>query len=150
MLSYLISCFFKIIIRAQSLYSRCHILNHVDELGRLGGGNPGKIQPSGFNAHVFHKIFKESEFSPRIIITFQVMAFAGMSPGDPYPVRSLYQGRKKKLGAHTPGARNPDDPYIRGILHSPHTCKICRSVAAPVAEKTYDFWFPFRHDFLLC
>jgi hypothetical protein len=133
MLSYLISRFFKINIGPEGLYGRCHILNHIDELGRFSRGYPGKIHPAGFNAHVFHKIFKESEFSPRIIVTFQVMAFAGMSPGHPDSVRSLRQGRKKKLGTHAPGARNPDDPDIRGIFHSTYPGKICGSVAAPVA-----------------
>jgi hypothetical protein len=133
MLSYLISRFFKIIIGPEGLYGRCHILDHVDKLGRFGRGYPGKTQPAGFNAHMFHKIFKKSEFSPRIIITFQVMAFAGMSPGDPDSVRPLCQGRKKKLGTHATGARNPYDPYIRGIFHSSDTCKVCGAVAAPVA-----------------
>jgi len=133
MLSYLISCFFKIIIRPQSLYCRCHILDHVYKLGRFGRGDPGKTKPAGFNAHVFHKIFKESEFSPSVIITFQVMAFAGMSPGHPDSIGSLHESREKKLGAHTTGTRNPDDPDIRGIFHSSDTCKVRGSVAAPVA-----------------
>ena len=44
MLSYLISCFFKIFIRSQGLYGRRNILDHIDKLGRFGGGDPGKTE----------------------------------------------------------------------------------------------------------
>jgi len=98
---------------------------------------------------MLHKVFKESEFSPRIVITFQVMTFARMSPGDPDSVRSLSQSRKEKLGTHAPGAGNPYNPDIGRIFHSPDTGKVCCSITAPVAEKADYFWFSFRHNFLL-
>jgi len=82
---------------------------------------------------MFHKIIEKSEFSAGIIITFQVMAFARMSPGHPDTVSPLHEGRKKKLGAHTPGAWYSDDPDVRRILHPSDTRKVSGSVAAPVA-----------------
>jgi hypothetical protein len=133
MLSYLISCFFEIIVGPKGLYRRCHFFDDIDEFGRFGRGYPGKTEPSGLNTHVFHKIFKESEFSPRIVITFQVMALAGMSPGDPDSVSSLRESGQKKLWAHAPGARNSYDPDVRRVFHSSHSGKIRSTVTAPVA-----------------
>ncbi len=42
------------------------------------------MKPFGFNSHVLQQVFHEGEFSSCVVITFQVMAFTRMSPGDPY------------------------------------------------------------------
>jgi len=64
--------------------------DHIDKLGRFGGGNPRKLQSFGLDAHVFHQVLEQGELSTGVVITFQVMAFAGMSPGHPDAVRTLY------------------------------------------------------------
>jgi hypothetical protein len=35
---------------------------------------------------MFHKVLEKNKSSSKIIITFQVMAVAGMSPGNPHPI----------------------------------------------------------------
>jgi len=49
---------------------------------------------------VLQKPFQESELSPRVVITFQVMAVSGVSPGHPHPVRSVPERGQNELGAH--------------------------------------------------
>jgi len=61
------------------------------------------------------------------------MAVAGMSPGNPDAIRSLPDGRQKKLGAHPSGAGNPYHPNIGRILHAADAGKISGAVTAPVA-----------------
>jgi hypothetical protein len=82
---------------------------------------------------MFHKVFEKRKLSTGIIITFQVMAFSGMSPGNPHPVGSLTKGSQGKLRAHTPSTGNSDNPYIWWILHSTSTRQICGTITAPVA-----------------
>jgi hypothetical protein len=47
------------------------------------------LNPPGLDAHVLHQILKKGELSAGVVITFQVMAFAGMSPGYPDGVCAL-------------------------------------------------------------
>jgi len=91
------------------------------------------MQATGFDPHEFNQVLKEGEFSTGIVITFQVMAFAGVSPGHPDAVCAFAQRRQKKFGAHPSGAGNPDDPDVGRILHSADTRQIGGAIAAPVA-----------------
>jgi hypothetical protein len=70
------------------------------------------------------------------------MAFTGMSPGYPHPIGTFSQGSQEKFGAHASGAGYSDDPDVGRITHSTHTGKVSSAVAAPVAQKADDFWFP--------
>jgi hypothetical protein len=94
---------------------------------------------------MLHQILKQGEFASSIVITFQVMAFAGMSPGDPNSVCALTQCRQKEFGIHPPGAGNADDPDVGRILHPADAGKICGAIATPIAQKGRNFWFPVRH-----
>jgi len=73
------------------------------------------------------------------------MAFAGMSPGYPDAVGSFTQGGQKEFGTHSSGAGNPDHPDIGRILHPADAGQVGRAIAAPVAQKSHNFWFPIRH-----
>ncbi len=92
---------------------------------------------------MFHQVLEQGEFSAGVVITFQVMAFAGMSPGYPYAVGTFAQGSQKEFRAHPTGAGNPDDPDIGRIFHPADTGQIRRTVTAPVAQEGGNFWFPF-------
>jgi len=119
-----------------------------DNLHKLGGfcrRDPGKLETAGFGSHVFHQILKQGKFATGIVITFQVMAFARMSPGYPDAVCAFTQGRQKEFGTHPSGARNPDHPDIGRIFHPADAGQIGRAIAAPVAQKSHNFWFPIRH-----
>jgi hypothetical protein len=98
---------------------------------------------------VFHQVLKQREFASGIIITFQVMAFAGMSPGHPDAVRAFPQGGQEKLRIHPSGAGDSNHPYVGWIFHPPNTGQVGSTVAAPVAQKGNDFRFPFGHGFIL-
>src|SRR3989339_1502021 len=88
-----------------------------------------------FDAHMFQKISHECKFSSRIIITIQVMTFTRMSPGYPYGIGSFSKGGKDEFGTHSSGTGNSNNPDICGIFHSADPCKICCTIAAPVAKK---------------
>jgi hypothetical protein len=94
------------------------------------------------------QILEQSELASCEVITFQVMAVAGVSPGDPNAVGAVPEGGKEKLGAHPRGARNPDDPDIGGVLKATDPCQVCRAVAAPVAQECGYFRLPVVHGSL--
>ena len=91
------------------------------------------MKTTGFDPHIFDKVFKQGKFSSGIVITFQVMAIAGMSPGDPDPIRSLPQRGQNKLWAHAACTGNTDDPYVGRIFHPADTRQVRSTVTAPVA-----------------
>jgi len=82
---------------------------------------------------MFHQIVKQGKFTTRMIITFQVMAFPGMSAGYPDRIRSFPQGSQRKFRTHASGAWYSNNPDIRRILHPAYTGQICCTIAAPVA-----------------
>jgi hypothetical protein len=88
---------------------------------------------------------KQGEFATGVVITFQVMAFTGMSPGYPDAVSAFPHGRQKKLWIHPAGAGYPYDPDVGRVFHPADTGKIGGAVAAPVAQKSGNFRFPIRH-----
>jgi len=136
-------------IGTQSLDRFGHRFDHIDKLGRLGRRNPGEMNAAGLNPHVFRQVFKKCELATGVIITFQVMTVAGMSAGHPNAVSPFPQGRQKKLGAHAAGTGDADHPDVGRIRHPADTGQIGGAVAAPVTQKTDDFWFPIGHDEVL-
>jgi hypothetical protein len=98
---------------------------------------------------MLHQVLKQGKFASGVIITFQVMAFAGMSPGYPDAVCALTQGCHEKLRIHSSGTGDSNHPDVGWIFHSPNTCQIGSTVAAPVAQKGNDFRFPLGHGFIL-
>jgi hypothetical protein len=85
------------LIRSEGLDVFCHFPDNLHEFGGFSRRYPRKLKTAGFGSHVFHQVLKKSKFAPGVVITFQVMAFSGMSPGYPDTVRSLPQSREKKL-----------------------------------------------------
>jgi hypothetical protein len=98
---------------------------------------------------VLHQVLKQGKFASGVVITFQVMAFAGMSPGHPDAVCAFSQGGQKKLGVHPASTGDSNHPDVGWVFHPPNPCQVGSTVAAPVAQKSYDFRFPFRHFFNL-
>jgi hypothetical protein len=137
--------FLKMLIGSQGFNLFGDLLDHLDELGGFSRGDPGEVNPVRFDPHVFHQVFKQGEFSTGVVITFQVMAFAGMSPGHPDAVCAFPQRRQKEFGAHPTRAGDPDDPDVGRILHPADAGQVRGAVAAPIAQETDDFRFPFRH-----
>ncbi len=123
----------EILGRPQTLDRFGNRLHNFYKLGRLGRGNPRKVNPAGFYSHEFDQVCKQRKLAAGVIITFQVMAFAGMSSGHPNPVGTLSQSRQKKLGAHPSGAGNSDDTDVGGVLKTADTRQIGRTVTAPAA-----------------
>jgi len=91
------------------------------------------MKSTRLNACMFQQVFHQSEFSAGIVITFQVMAFTGMSPGYPDRISALSQARQNELRAHAAGTWNPNDPDIRRVFHPADTGQIGCAVTAPAA-----------------
>ena len=145
MLCYLGVCFFKMLLGSQSFHFFGHLLDHFHKLRGFGRRDPGEMHAIALDTHVFHQVHEQRKFSTGIVITFQVMAFAGMSPGNPNAVRTLSKCGQRELGTHSTGTGYPDDANIGGILHSADAGKICGAIAAPGTKETDNFRFPFRH-----
>ncbi len=76
------------------------------------------------------------------------MTFSGMSPGYPDAVSTLPHGGQSKRGAQSAGAGDSYHPDIRRIFHPVDARKISGAIAAPVAQKGYDFGFPVCHFYI--
>jgi hypothetical protein len=98
---------------------------------------------------MLHQVLKQSKFASGIVITFQVMAFAGMSPGYPDTVCALAQSGHKKFRVHPAGTGDANDPNVGWIFHPTHTCQVGSPIAAPVAQEGNDFGFPIGHFLIL-
>jgi hypothetical protein len=92
---------------------------------------------------MFKQVLQEHKFPTGVVITFQVMAFARMSPRHPNRIGAFAQGGQSEFRAHATGAGNAHDPYIGRVLHAADPGQVGGAVAAPVAQKTDDFRFPF-------
>jgi hypothetical protein len=103
------------------------------------------MKPPRLDSDMFHETLQDDKLALGIVITFQVMAVAGVSPGDPYPVRAVSKRRQDKLRADPSRTRDPYHPDIGRILHAADTCKVGRPIAAPVAQKSNNPGFPIRH-----
>jgi hypothetical protein len=107
------------------------------------------MQSSGFHADMFEQILKEGELASCVVITFQVMAVSGVSPGDPDAVGSVPESCEDELGAHPGGTGNANNTDIGRILEAAHPCQIRRAVTAPVAQKGGNLRLPIVHKSLL-
>jgi hypothetical protein len=95
------------------------------------------------------QILEQSELASCEVITFQVMAVAWVSPGNPDAVGTVPEGGKDEFGAHPRRAWNPDDPDIGRVLKATDPCQVCRAVTAPVAQECGYFGLPVVHPNLL-
>lgn len=107
------------------------------------------MKPARLNTNLLQEPFQQSEFSSGVIITFQVMAVARVSPRHPDTISPVTEGCKNELGAYPGRARNPDNPEIGRVLETAHTGQIRRSVTAPVTKKCCNLWLPIAHNHLL-
>ena len=106
------------------------------------------MKATALNTHVIHKVLKQQKLPAKIVITFQVMTFSGMSPGYPDAVSTLPYGGQSKRGAHSAGAGDSYHPDIGRIFHPVDARKISGAITTPVAQKGYDFWFPICHFYI--
>jgi hypothetical protein len=130
---------------AQGFHRLGYGVDHINEFGGFRRRHPGKLQTAGLDPHVFEKVGKQGEFASGVVITFQVMAFTRMSPGYPYAVGALPESGQNEFGAHPAGAGDADHPDVGRVLHTADAGQIRCAVAAPIAEKAYDFRFKFGH-----
>jgi len=91
------------------------------------------------------QVLEQSEFASCEVITFQVMAVAGVSPGNPDAVGAVPKGGKDEFGAHSGRAGNADDSDIGRILETADPCQVCRAIATPVAQEGRYFRLPIGH-----
>jgi len=91
------------------------------------------------------QILEQSELASCEVITFQVMAVAGVSPGNPDAVGAVPEGGEDEFGTHPGRAGDPDDPDIGRVLEAADPCQVCRAVAAPVAQECCYFRLQVVH-----
>src|SRR4030042_5330115 len=91
------------------------------------------------------QILEQSELASCEVITFQVMAVARVSPGNPDAVGAMPESSEDEFGAHPGRARHPDDPDIGRVLEAADPCQVCRAVAAPVAQECCYFRLTIGH-----
>jgi len=91
------------------------------------------------------QILEQSELASCEVITFQVMAVAGVSPGNPDAVGAASEGGEDEFRAHPGGAGDPNDPDIGWVLEAADPCQVCRAVAAPVAQECGYLRLPVVH-----
>jgi hypothetical protein len=122
-----------------------HVGGHLHELRGFGRGNPGKVEPSRFQADMFEQVFEKSELASCVVITFQVMAVSGVSPGNPDPVGAMAESGQDEFWAYPGGAGYANDPDVGRILQSADSGQICCPVTAPVAQEGCNFRLPIIH-----
>jgi hypothetical protein len=98
-----------------------------------------------FHADMFEQVFEQSELTPCIVITFQVMAVSGVSPRNPDTVGAVPESGEDELGAHTSRAGHPNDPDVGSVLEATDACQVSCTVTAPVAKEGGDFRLPIVH-----
>jgi hypothetical protein len=103
------------------------------------------MEPAGFYANVLQETFEKGELPSRVIITLQVMAVSGVSPGDPDSVCPVPKRGQNELGTHPGRTGYPNDPEMRRILKAADTGQVRRAVTAPIAEKGGNPGFPLAH-----
>ena len=103
------------------------------------------MESSRLHSDMIEQILEQGKLASCVVITFQVMAVAGVSPGNPDAVDAAPEGSEDELGAHPGRAGHPDDPDIRWILEAAHACQVCRAVATPVAKESRYFRLPVVH-----
>jgi len=106
------------------------------------------MEPARFKTNMFQKTLQQCEFSSCVIITFQVMAVAGVSAGDPHTVGTVSEGRQYEFRGDPGRAGYPDDSEIGRVLKSANPRQIRCTVTAPVTEEGCDFWFPIAHSLI--
>jgi hypothetical protein len=126
-----------------------HVAGHLHELRGLGGGDPGKMKPSRFQADMFEQVFEKGELASCVVITIQVMAVSGVSPGNPDPVHTVPESGQDEFWAHPGGAGYANDPDVGRVLQSADSGQIRCPVTAPVAQEGCNFRLPIVHRHLL-
>ena len=106
------------------------------------------MKPSRFQADMFEQILEECELSSCVVITFQVMAVSGVSPGNPDPVGAMAESGQDEFWAYPGGAGYANDPDIGRVLHSADAGQIRRPVTAPVAQEGCYLGLPISHCLL--
>jgi hypothetical protein len=60
------------------------------------------MQPSRLHSYVLKEVFEKGELAAGVVITFQVMAVSGVSPGYPNPVCPVPERGQDKFRADPP------------------------------------------------
>jgi hypothetical protein len=126
-----------------------HVGGHLHELCGLSRRNPRKVESPRFQADMFEQVFEESKLTPCVVITFQVMAVSGVSPGNPDPVGAMPESGQNEFWAHPGGAGYAYNPYVGRVLQAADPGQIRCPVTAPVAQEGCYFRLPIIHKHLL-
>jgi hypothetical protein len=107
----------------------------------FGSGNPFQAEIALINPKELQDSEGFVDDLLALFITSQVMAVTDVSAGHHHPVGSRLKRIQQKTMIHSPGAHEPDEPDVGGVLHSRHPCQVGPRIRAPVTQKRDDLGF---------
>src|ERR1017187_449223 len=129
--------------RAQLLDLANHLVHYSLDLLALGGRNPFQAHALLFDAHVLEHPLQHLEAAEHLVVAFRVMAIPGMAAADEHAVSAAGQRIQDELRINPPGAHEPDDADVGGVLQPRYAGEVRCRIDAPVAEEGNDAGFPF-------
>ena len=110
-----------------------HLVNDAGKAVTLRRGYPVETHSGFFNAELGQHFLEQGYAAGGLYITFQVMAFAGMSAADEYAVSPFFKGFKNEGGVDPPGAHDTHYSDIGFVFLPGRTGEVGASIGAPVA-----------------
>jgi len=107
----------------------------------LRGGNPLQPEITLVNAKELQDLVGIVNHQLAFLITSQVMAVTDVSAGDHDPVSPRFKRVQQKTVIHSPGAHQPDEPYVGRVLHSRNPGQVGPGISTPVTQKRDDLGF---------
>jgi hypothetical protein len=113
--------------------------DHFSKARGFGRRHPVNGKTLGINARIFQDRLDNGASGQGFFITFQVMAFPGMSPHDNDTVSPFAKSFYHHFRVDHAGTHHPDCPEVWRILDAHYSCQIPAGICTPVAQKTDDF-----------
>ncbi len=111
------------------------------QLLSFGGGGPDQLHAFLFDAHRFQRVLQHVEASHRLVVLFNVMAFAGVAACDHHAVGSQRESLEYERGIDAATAHDANDTNIGCVRDARRARQVGGTVRAPVAEEPNDFRF---------
>jgi hypothetical protein len=92
--------------------------DHFGKPRGFGRGNPLDGEPLRIDADIFQDEPNGFGAGQGFVITFQVMAFAQVSPHDDDAVGTFAEGVHHQVRMNHPGAHHPHRPHVGGVLQA--------------------------------
>jgi hypothetical protein len=118
-------------------------MNSLSEPAAFAGASPAKPDPILTHVKLAQDTFKYGDTPPRLVVAIGVMAIAGMAPTNQHAVTAAEQSPKDIKRIEAAAAHQPDDSYVRRVLHSRCPGQVGPGIGTPVTEKRNYSWLKF-------